>query len=666
MTRSFTGAFAVYLGISALLILAAVASGDVPRKISYQGRLTDGAGLPLAGPHTLAFTLYDSPTGGSAIWSETKTEDADSSGVFSTLLGSVNPIEAAFDGPCWLEIEVDGQILSPRREIVSVPFAYRADRADSAYSAAEASNASALGGRPAEAFADSSVDGHSLDAADGSPEDAVYVDNSGRVGVGTSTPTTFLDVRTLGGAEGGVSPYAEVLGHFRTTGSDAHSAISIDAQPGKDAILYFAQNGASMWDLRNDTGIGDKFQLRWHRAGTVRAVTVDTTGYVGVLTTTPNGPLHVQSTLSINSGTRLTDRVAPLVVGDGDGANPCLLIDGNQIEQADTSDLVYINYNSPADVALAQGGGNVGIGTITPGARLEVAGQVKLTSGPSGSGLWLASGYEGIGTSTPNGPLHVESSINISSGTNLSDRKAPVVVGDGDGTAPCILIDGNQIEQSDTTNVLYLNFSSPARIAMAQGGGNVGIGTSSPDAKLEVAGQVKITGGSPGTGKVLSSDAGGLASWQALDVEYMVNPSDNAMTHLYSDVSAIQGAGQYRLTSDYGGHFVPVSIPVHIQSRVGDTVQKIKSLKIYYQVSPGSSSRIDHTWLEMAAGAGSFAVVLDSETDRTSSTWTSYTLTDASPDPISGHVSINMQVYIGEAGEAGYVNIGNIILTTGP
>ncbi len=45
---------------------------------------------------------------------------------------------------------------------------------------------------------------------------------------------------------------------------------------------------------------------------------------------------------------------------------------------------------------------------------------------------------------------------------------------------------------------------------------NVGIGTSTPNAKLEIAGQIKITGGAPGVGKVLTSDASGLASWSTV------------------------------------------------------------------------------------------------------------------------------------------------------
>ena len=47
-----------------------------------------------------------------------------------------------------------------------------------------------------------------------------------------------------------------------------------------------------------------------------------------------------------------------------------------------------------------------------------------------------------------------------------------------------------------------------------ESGGLVGIGTSTGIAKLTVAGQIKITGGSPAANKVLVSDATGLASWQ--------------------------------------------------------------------------------------------------------------------------------------------------------
>jgi hypothetical protein len=45
-------------------------------------------------------------------------------------------------------------------------------------------------------------------------------------------------------------------------------------------------------------------------------------------------------------------------------------------------------------------------------------------------------------------------------------------------------------------------------------GGNVGIGTITPAAKLEVAGTLKINDGSQAAGKVLTSDANGMASWQ--------------------------------------------------------------------------------------------------------------------------------------------------------
>jgi hypothetical protein len=45
--------------------------------------------------------------------------------------------------------------------------------------------------------------------------------------------------------------------------------------------------------------------------------------------------------------------------------------------------------------------------------------------------------------------------------------------------------------------------------------GNIGIGTTTPGAQLEINGQIKITGGTPAAGEILTSDATGLASWSS-------------------------------------------------------------------------------------------------------------------------------------------------------
>ncbi|MCU0374596.1 MAG: hypothetical protein MUF24_04725 [Chitinophagaceae bacterium] len=46
--------------------------------------------------------------------------------------------------------------------------------------------------------------------------------------------------------------------------------------------------------------------------------------------------------------------------------------------------------------------------------------------------------------------------------------------------------------------------------------GQVGINNTNPEAMLDVSGTIKISGGNPGSGKVLTSNANGLASWQPL------------------------------------------------------------------------------------------------------------------------------------------------------
>ncbi|MDO9185145.1 MAG: tail fiber domain-containing protein [Bacteroidia bacterium] len=66
--------------------------------------------------------------------------------------------------------------------------------------------------------------------------------------------------------------------------------------------------------------------------------------------------------------------------------------------------------------------------------------------------------------------------------------------------------------------------------------GTVGIGTSSPDpaAILDLSGQIKITGGNPGTNKVLTSDAAGLATWAIPDTGSVTSFSADSLAPLFT------------------------------------------------------------------------------------------------------------------------------------
>ena len=72
--------------------------------------------------------------------------------------------------------------------------------------------------------------------------------------------------------------------------------------------------------------------------------------------------------------------------------------------------------------------------------------------------------------------------------------------------------------------------------------GNVGIGTQSPQAKLEVNGRVRITDGSQGAGKVLTSDANGYAVWKTAEVRRDFRPYGKP-TYLWDGVDGVNDKG---------------------------------------------------------------------------------------------------------------------------
>ncbi|UCC76776.1 MAG: hypothetical protein JSW37_14935, partial [Anaerolineales bacterium] len=96
-------------------------AGTVDSKISYQGRLTDDEGSPLNGTYSMAFRLYDGPSGGALVWDGGPQNVQVQGGLFSVQLGVP---QGRFNGrELWLEIVVGAEVLTPRQEILPAPYA---------------------------------------------------------------------------------------------------------------------------------------------------------------------------------------------------------------------------------------------------------------------------------------------------------------------------------------------------------------------------------------------------------------------------------------------------------------------------------------------------------------------------------------------------------------
>lgn len=148
------------------------------------------------------------------------------------------------------------------------------------------------------------------------------------------------------------------------------------------------------------------------------------------------------------------------------------------IDALDASHKVYLgNYNA-GDVILATGGGNVGIGTTSPIAKLDVNGSIKATSGQTfGTDSASASIYMGVQNQGLYG--------NFSGyARNLIKSNSNNIIEIGHLSS---LISGiNLVAGSSGVNGT-ITFSTKASEKMRiNSSGNVGIGTTSPSKKLHV------------------------------------------------------------------------------------------------------------------------------------------------------------------------------------
>ncbi len=160
--------------------------------------------------------------------------------------------------------------------------------------------------------------------------------------------------------------------------------------------------------------------------GTLDSLNVS--GNTGLGTVNPAAKLHIVG--SDNNG---TDAAVRIVSG-----NQTMLLDGNEIDTTDAGGL-HLNHNLPNNVSIVNGGGRVGIGTQFPAARLDVR------------------------------------ALAAASGDNTARFSAPEI-------GPNV----SHIHWGTNGDWFIRSANSAGKIILQDGGGNVGIGTTSPTARLHV------------------------------------------------------------------------------------------------------------------------------------------------------------------------------------
>jgi len=325
------------------------AAATVPRLIKFSGAMKDFTGKPLTGPVDINFAIYKEQTDAAPLWQETQTLQLDERGRYTVLLGAMQaeglPMELfSSDGARWLEVNAAGAEAQARTLLVSVPYALKAGDAET------------LGGKPASAYL------------------------LAQPAQGTTAGTATV-IATAPGAVG-ATPAAAQPGETK-------SGPTPDFSEAGNANYIPMYSDASL-DLGN-------------------SVMYQNSGNIGVGTTNPQAPVHVYSSGSTNTtlpgflfqrpdsnaethfqhyypGISYVSQNMYRDVGGlwyldsaGTPGMAMILSTNTGIEPPNINFLTLPTGGAtlPTKVMVIQSSGNVGIGTPSPGATLEVNGTAK-------------------------------------------------------------------------------------------------------------------------------------------------------------------------------------------------------------------------------------------------------------------------------------------------
>ena len=348
---------------------------------------------------------------------------------------------------------------------------------------------------------------------------SLIFDNGTNVGIGTISPTYKFQVN-------GTSAISKVLGNGATLGSP--SFIVGDAAT-TNFEMEFTHNAGEAW-----IGTYSAHDVNLMTGQQPRIFLKHATGNVGIGTTSPAYPLDIVSSLEgniarikstggfagLNIESKATSYVGQInfidsdnnVDGDGTGGRRVAIIEPQTVTGTAGQNGSNLNlYSHTANGSLVlplrvmhdgqvlMNAGNVGIGTANPAAKLHI-------SQASGTALM----FDNRQLITFNQNTNPETSGNIIGGMGF--------FGFGVTHGQFHYRAGKGFEMlnvsADAPNIAHASSAfAPLYLSSLYTTGNVGIGTNNPGAQLEIAGQIKITGGAPGAGKVLTSDAAGLATW---------------------------------------------------------------------------------------------------------------------------------------------------------